>query len=216
VVEPLDLWVQRLPAHLKERAPRIADVDDELRLLVEGMAPRRIGGSGTSAGEQRDRERQDDQHFRSAGWDPDQRIVDLDEDGVWGEMLYPTIALFGFMTPDPELRWASCRAYNDWLAETFAAQSSRFAGAAIVAVQEVDTALAEIERVAELGLCSVMLPMNAPDGQPYNSPVYDPVWAAAQAHGMPVSFHVGTGSNSVTESGPGGAVINYVEVGLGA
>jgi predicted TIM-barrel fold metal-dependent hydrolase len=34
--------------------------------------------------------------------------------------------------------------------------------------------------------------------------------------GMPVSFHVGTGANPVTERGPGGAVINYVEVGLGA
>ena len=33
---------------------------------------------------------------------------------------------------------------------------------------------------------------------------------------MPVSFHVGTGANPVTERGPGGAVINYVEVGFGA
>ena len=47
-------------------------------------------------------------------------------------------------------------------------------------------------------------------------PDFDPIWAAAQAHAMPVSFHVGTGSNPVTERGPGGAVINYVEVGLGA
>jgi predicted TIM-barrel fold metal-dependent hydrolase len=135
---------------------------------------------------------------------------------VWGEVLYPTIALFGFMIPDPELRWASCGAYNDWLAETFAAQSSRFAGAAMIAVQEIEPAVAEIERVAGLKLRSIMLPMSAPDGQPYNSPVYDPIWAAAQAHGMPVSFHVGTGSNPVTERGPGGGVINYVEVGLGA
>ena len=216
VVEPLDLWVQRLPAQLSERAPRIADVDGELRLLVEGMVPRRMGGGGNTAAEQRDRERQGDQHFRSGGWDPDQRIVDLDEDGVWGEVLYPTIALFGFMIPDPELRWASCRAYNDWLAETFATQSSRFAGAAMIAAQEIELAVAEIERVAGLGLRSVMLPMDAPAGQPYNLPAYDPIWAAAQAHGMPVSFHVGTGSNPVTERGPGGAVINYVEVGLGA
>jgi predicted TIM-barrel fold metal-dependent hydrolase len=58
--------------------------------------------------------------------------------------------------------------------------------------------------------------MQAPEGRPYNSRDYDPGWAAAQAHGMPVSFHVGTGSNPVTERGLGGAVINYVEVGLGA
>jgi len=56
----------------------------------------------------------------------------------------------------------------------------------------------------------------APADQPYNLDKYDPLWAAARAHAMPVSFHVGTGSNPVTERGPGGAVINYVEVGLGA
>jgi predicted TIM-barrel fold metal-dependent hydrolase len=216
VVEPLDLWVTRLPASLRDRAPRVADVDGEPRLLVEGMVPRRMGGGGTSEAERRDEERGGDSHFRAGGWDPAQRVADLDEDGIWGEVLYPTIALFGFMIPDPELRWASCRAYNDWLAETFAAQSDRFAGAAIVAVQEIEPAVAEIERVAGLGLRSIMLPMHAPEGRPYNSPEYDPIWAAAQAHAMPVSFHVGTGSNPVTERGAGGAVINYVEVGLGA
>jgi predicted TIM-barrel fold metal-dependent hydrolase len=216
VVEPLDLWVQRLPASLKERAPRIADVDGEPRLLVEGMVPRRMGGGGNTDAEQRDRERAGEGHFRAGGWDPDQRIVDLDKDGVWGEVLYPTIALFAFMIPDPELRWASARAYNDWLAETFGAQSQRFAGAAMIPVHEIEPAVAEIERIAGLGLRSIMLPIQAPESRPYNSREYDPVWAAAQAHGLPVSFHVGTGSNPVTERGLGGAVINYVEVGLGA
>jgi predicted TIM-barrel fold metal-dependent hydrolase len=216
VVEPLDLWVKRLPEHLRDRAPRIEVIDGEARLMVEGAPPRRMGGSGTTEAERRDRERGDDGHFRAGGWDPDQRVRDLDEDGVWGEVLYPTIALFAYMIPDPELRWESCRAYNDWLAETFGSVSNRFAGAAMVSPNEVDLAVAEIERVAKLGLKSVMLPMNPPPDRPYNLDLYDPLWAAAQDHAMPVSFHVGTGSNPVTERGPGGAVINYVEVGLGA
>jgi predicted TIM-barrel fold metal-dependent hydrolase len=143
-------------------------------------------------------------------------VQDLDADGVWGEVLYPTIGLFAFMIPDGDLRIECARAYNSWLAETFAATSSRFAGAAIIPVQDVDVAVAEIERVASIGLRSVMLPMQAPAESPYNRADYDPLWAAAAAHGMPVSFHVGTGSNPVTERGPGGAVINYLEVGLGA
>ncbi len=215
VVEPLDLWVERLPANLKDRAPRIAEVDGEWRLLVEGAPPRKMSGGGDTKAEQKDRDRSGDSHFRAGGWDPQQRVRDLDEDGVWGEVLYPTIALFGFMIRDPELRWASCRAYNDWLAETFGA-SPRFAGAAMIAVQEVEPAVAEIERVASLGLRSIMLPMHAPERQPYNLGLYDPIWSAAQAHALPVSFHVGTGSNPVTERGAGGAVINYVEVGIGA
>jgi predicted TIM-barrel fold metal-dependent hydrolase len=211
VVEPLDLWQQRLPKHLRDRAPRIEEVGGKWTFVVEGLPPRNMGGAGDAKSKNKQAT-----GFRPGGSDPDLRAQDLDEDGVWGEVLYPTIALFGFMIPDAELRWATARAYNDWLAETFTAASKRFAGAAMIPVQEIDAAVEEIERVARLGMRSVMLPMQAPDAQPYNTDRYDPVWAAAQAHGMPVSFHVGTGANPVHERGPGGAVINYVEVGLGA
>ena len=214
VVEPLDLWQQRLPASLKDRAPRIEEIDGVWRFVVEGMPPRRMGMP--SDGEGKKEEAKSASGFRPGGSDPDLRAKDLDEDGVWGEVLYPTIALFGFMIPDPELRWASARAYNDWLAETFTSASTRFAGAAMIPVQEIDTAVEEIERVAKLGLRSVMLPMQAPEDAPYNLDRYDPVWAAAAAHGMPVSFHVGTGASPWTARGAGGAVVNYVEVGLGA
>lgn len=206
VVEPLDLWQTRLPAALRDRAPRREEVDGKWLFVVEGLPPRKMGGPATEGAS----------GMRAGGFDPDVRIKDLDEDGVWGEVLYPTIGLFGFMIPDGELRLACARAYNTWLAETFAATSSRFAGAALVPIQDIDAAVDEIERVASIGLRSVMLPMNAPADAPYNLDVYDPIWAAAQDHAMPVSFHVGTGSNPVTERGPGGAVINYVEVGVGA
>jgi predicted TIM-barrel fold metal-dependent hydrolase len=205
VVEPLDLWQSRLPASLRDRAPRREEVDGKWLFLVEGLPPRKMGGPSTEGAS----------GMRPGGFDPDVRVKDLDADGVWGEVLYPTIGLFGFMIPDPELRMACARVYNTWLAETFAT-SSRFAGTALIPVQDVNAAVCEIERVATLGLRSVMLPMHAPVDHPYNLDLYNPIWAVAQANQMPVSFHVGTGTNPVTERGPGGAVINYVEVGLGA
>src|SRR5439155_14382000 len=108
VVEPLDLWETRLPPGLRERAPRRIEQDGRWLFVIEGMRPRRMGPPD-----------QGDGHFRAGAGDPDLRIADLDADGVWGEVLYPTVALFGFLIPDPELRWACARAYNDWLAETF-------------------------------------------------------------------------------------------------
>jgi predicted TIM-barrel fold metal-dependent hydrolase len=208
VVEPLELWQERLPTRLRERAPRREIEGDRIFFIVEGMPPKRMGYTTPRDGEE--------ERFRAGGWDPGERIKDLDADGIWGEVLYPTIALFGFLIPDTELRWACASAYNDWLAETFAQESNRFAGAAMIPVQEPDLAVAEIERVAKLGLRSLMLPMHAPEDRPYNSPDYDPIWAVAQAHGFPCSFHVGTGGNPWLERGPGGAVINYVHVGVGA
>jgi predicted TIM-barrel fold metal-dependent hydrolase len=205
VVEPLDLWQTRLPAVLRDRAPRVEEADGKWLFVVEGLPPRKMGGPSKEGAS----------GMRPGGFDPDIRIKDLDADGVWGEVLYPTIGLFGFMIPDPELRVACAQVYNTWLAETFAT-SPRFAGAALIPIQDIDVAVREVERVATLGLRSVMLPMHAPVDQPYNLDMYDPLWAVAQSHDMPVSFHVGTGTNPVTERGPGGAVINYVEVGLGA
>jgi predicted TIM-barrel fold metal-dependent hydrolase len=59
-----------------------------------------------------------------------------------------------------------------------------------------------------------MIPTTPPSGAKYNDPAYDKLWAAAVAHGMPVSLHVGTGALPQAERGPGGAVINYAKVGL--
>src|SRR5436190_22454065 len=153
--------MQRLPSHLRERAPRIEEVDGRWLFLVEGSPPRRMGPPSGDA-DKKPRDEAKETGFRAGGSDPEVRAKDLDEDGVWGEVLYPTIALFGFVIPDPELRWATARAYNDWLAETFTAASKRFAGAALIPVQEPDEAVREIDRVAGLGLRSVMLRCRRP------------------------------------------------------
>jgi predicted TIM-barrel fold metal-dependent hydrolase len=55
----------------------------------------------------------------------------------------------------------------------------------------VDDAVAELERVASMGMRAVMPPMSPPER--YCTTTYDRVWAAAQANGMVVCFHVGAG-----------------------
>ena len=138
--------------------------------------------------------------MRPGGFDPDIRVKDLDADGVWGEVLYPTIGLFGFMIPDPELRLACAQVYNtgwprrsrDVAPFRRARRSSRSrtstwpsrSGARRDPRPSVgDAADARARRIS-----------------PTTSRCYDPLWAAAQAHDMPVSFHVGTGTNPVTRT----------------
>ena len=38
-----------------------------------------------------------------------------------------------------------------------------------------------------------MIPVTPPEKRPYRSPEYEPLWAAAQDLGMPLSLHIGTG-----------------------
>ena len=57
--------------------------------------------------------------MRRGCWDPEARIADMDVDGVWASLHYPSlIAGFAGTTfarcSDPELGLASVRAWNDW------------------------------------------------------------------------------------------------------
>jgi uncharacterized protein len=56
----------------------------------------------------------------------------------------------------------------------------------------VEWAIEEAQRVAQQGLRSVSIPATVPD-RPYFLPEYEPLWAALQEIGLPVTVHVGTG-----------------------
>ena len=68
VVEPLDLWVQRLPKQLRRRAPRIEEVDGRWLFVVEGMPPRRMSAPTEEADKPKKAT-----GFRAGGSDPDKR-----------------------------------------------------------------------------------------------------------------------------------------------
>ena len=107
-------------------------------------------------------------------------------------MLYPTQQMQHYAVRDTELVGATCRAYNDWLAEFCAAEPMRLRGIAALNANNADEAAAEILRAAGLGLAGALLPVGLPRRQTYANPGFGPVWAAAEETGLPLSFHIGT------------------------
>jgi predicted TIM-barrel fold metal-dependent hydrolase len=204
VNEPPEMFAERLPASLRSRAPHVAVVDGVESLVMEGLRPRRLPrGREALTGEALER-------AQAGGWEPALRIRDQDRDGVAAEVVFPTLALQAcFMAPDPTLQLALAQAYNDWCAEVFAPWPQRFAAAAVVPMADVAAACAEAERAARLGLRTLFLPCFPPERR-YNDPVFDRFWAVAEATGLPLTFHAGTGHEPRIERGPGGAVINYI------
>jgi predicted TIM-barrel fold metal-dependent hydrolase len=202
VVEPADLWVSRLPERLRGRAPHIESRPDGDHKVTEGSPERRISGAEggmaitKGAGETITAERQyryADQ--RPGAWDPKARIADQDRDGIAAEVVYPGwLQLFNM--PDHELRVACMRVYNDWLAEFCAAVPGRLVGAAQLPLAKgaMDLAIAEARRAREIGLGTVMLPQIA--DLAYDQPEYEPLWAALEELGLPVSIHISTGGAS--------------------
>ena len=67
------------------------------------------------------------------------------------------------MLPDADVGAASCRVYNEWIADGLA-RSPRFKCAGLVPTWRVDDAVAEVEWIAAAGLAAFMLPaVAAPD-----------------------------------------------------
>ena len=136
-------------------------------------------------------------------------------DGVVAEVIYPTFGLFIDMIPAADLQMACAQVYNDWLAETFLHRPDVFIPSAIVPVRDVASAAAELERVVELGFRAATIPTTPPVGHAVQRSELRPaVDRSRPTPRVPLSLHTGTGALPQHERGPGGAVINYVKVGL--
>lgn len=139
------------------------------------------------------------------GWDPAQRIKELDGDGVAAEVVFPdadavdsrTAAPFGVGLGlsgdhDPELGMAGARAHNRWLAQFCAQHPERHCGVALLPVTaEPAEVIAEIQHAKESGLGALLIPAMWCANAPYHDRSYDPVWAAAAEAGLPLLTHSG-------------------------
>ena len=107
---------------------------------------------------------------------PKEWVAFMEDLGIEAAVLYPTAALSYGKTVDPDWAIATCKAYNDWLYETYVARSPRFKGMALIPMQEPQAAADELARcVEELGMCGAMLPSTGlalPVAHKYYWPVY--------------------------------------------
>ena len=164
VIEDPQLWKKRLPHSFQDRAP----VFPELK----------VGGQFQA---------------RPGGHDPKARISEMAEDGVSGEVLYPSFALDLYGLTDITLKEACFRVYNDWIIEYCAAAPDRLFGIGNLSCVNIANAVKELERCKTAGLRGAMIWQAPPSDFPFHGDHYDPLWAAAQELEMPISMHILTG-----------------------
>jgi len=199
VMEPDDLWIQALPPRLADRAPRSERGDKYEVLYIDG--------------ERIDRQLNDfmDAMRPPGARDLDVRLKDLDQEGVWGQLAFPSMGFWLCSITERELARETVRAWNDWAHSEVLGKQKRIITPACVSTTNVEDAVAEVERVAELGFQSVFLPCSTRPGEEYGLDLWEPLWTAAERAGLVLGFHIGTGGENVVFRGPGGAVVNYME-----
>ena len=171
VMEDPDLWQQRLPASFKAQAP----------VFPARQTPTAAHSETTLNAP------------RPGGWDPKERIGEMELDGVTAEVLYPTLGLRLFGMEDARLQEACFRVYNDWLIEYCGEAPDRLVGIGLVAAYDIEHAVGELERCQREGLRGALVWQVPHETLPFTSDHYEPLWSAAEDLGMPISLHILTG-----------------------
>lgn len=212
VIEPGDLWVERMPADLREMAPhwfrddegvfhqRIYGLDvGSLEVMFGGMRPRDMlqnMGLAAAMGQDLGRVFSDDERERytmvdAPAWTRDGklRLAFNLEHGVGRAVLFPTFMLAGG-TLQAHVATAVCRVYNDWIADDYCAGSGgRLIPVAALPIVDVEAAVAETKRCAEKGFQAVFIRTNPVYGKRYSDPSYDPLWQTIQDLDLRLGLH---------------------------
>ena len=197
VSEPLNLWQERLPAKYRDKAPRMLKEHEGKPgawwLIEEGREPHNVI-LGFGANKTLEELQQFLKGFSYAGahrggWDPAQRVKDMDQDGVTGDVLYTTLGFRMFWIRDAGFQRACFQVYNDWLAEFCSYSPKRLRGLGLISLYDPKQGAEDLEDCAKKGLAGGLIWASPPDELPFYSKVYDSFWTAAQELRMPLSLH---------------------------
>ena len=216
LIEPPDLWTNRLPAAYHDQGPHIVEVDGREYWEYEGVrTPNMMGtrrplpgfvptghpdmpGKGTA--------RYDE--IRPGCYNPVARLADMDIDGVWGQLCFPDFSRFAghrfyLGVKDLDLGLLCTQAYNDYvLDEWCATDPERLFGSVILPLFDIDLAVAELERTIAKGASAISFSENPTVlGLPsVHTDHWDPLWAVANDAGIPVCMHIGSSSKLINTS----------------
>jgi predicted TIM-barrel fold metal-dependent hydrolase len=209
VNEPPTLWVDRLPDKFKDRGPRVIETPNTKghAWIVEGQtrpAPMGFSSRYFKSEKRYDRaslvegfKRIKDRGVRyedlfPGSYDPAERVKEMLEGETDAEVIFNGVGTTwnGIkLTPDPELRLAIYRVYNDWMAEFQAYAPERFVCNGTLPNVDVDTAIAELDRCVDMGLRTVQLESYPSGSFTDPSPDDDRFWARAVEHDIPINVH---------------------------
>ncbi|HUS61502.1 MAG TPA: amidohydrolase family protein [Acidimicrobiales bacterium] len=216
IVEPPDTFEGRVPAKYAARAPRVVDKDDGSQVWVyDGNELPNIGFNAV-VGRPVDEysfEPVRFEHMRRGAWDIEARLADMDINGVYGSLNFPSF-LPGFAgqrlqttTNDVDLALATTRAWNDWHLEGWAgAAPERIIPCQVPWLLDPVLAADMIRENAARGFRAVSFP-EAPSGHglaTMHSGHWDPFIEACAETGTVINLHIGSAgaSPNTTDDAP--------------
>ncbi len=222
--EPPHVWQDRLPAKYRDVGPRIVEIEEDrdepyyssVLHLKKGMQVWRYEdimepniGLVVIPGNEIDDPNFDplkDRTFdpvrfdemRPGAYDPVARLGDMDADGVWAQIPFPSFP--GFvgnkftLANDKELALLCVQAYNDFLLDEWCPVApDRYGALVILPLWDTALCVTEIQRCAAKGARGLLYPDNPAglDLPSFGSGHWDPVFSAAEEVDLSLNMHFG-------------------------
>jgi predicted TIM-barrel fold metal-dependent hydrolase len=185
-----DFWYENAPSHLKDRVPRVQFNAEQgyWDTLLNGASFYPPGAEPLARS----------MESRRGGWDIDARMAENDAEGVDKEIAFPQNLLRVCHLKDLEARAFIFSEYNRYLAELQRRAPGRFYGVGVCNYWDPEKARESVVEAAELGLKTMMIPVNPgdfADGKKIylQSRRMAPLWDAFEETDMTVSFHIAEG-----------------------
>ncbi len=203
ITEPANVWTDRVASKWGDKVPHIRTIEGRDMWFI-GDAP--VGGPGfyTMAGHTGtypDTPKGYDD-IPAASYDAKARLELMDQEKIHGMVLYPNVGGFGsgsfLKLGEPALMLECVTAYNDFLVDWASADLNRLLPVMALPFWDLQSSVEEIQRSAAKGHRAVLFGSRPETfGEPpLGHKHWDPIWAAAQEAGLPISFHIGGGDLS--------------------
>ena len=196
VNEPPDLWQNSVPAKWKERAPRLVHTDDgDIWEFDKGRETWPMGLTATVGQSyfQFNATGQTYEKMRPGSFDLDARLADMDTDGIYAQVLYPSVTLKGakIYSEERELQLVCVQAYNEWMVSFCSGSKGRLIPQAIIPTSGIDDAVAELGTALKSGHRGAIISA-FPNGSLQPSPEDARFWEIAVEADFAIAVHIGS------------------------
>jgi predicted TIM-barrel fold metal-dependent hydrolase len=210
IVEPPHTWAHRIPSRFADKAPQVVRMGDGTDAWAyQGQlypVPFLGGASGRDVKSWQDTATRFED-MRPGCYDPQERLTDMDLDGVWAQLCFPSFPRYAghrFLEgSDRAVALACVKAYNDFVLDEWCATApDRYIPLSIMPLWDLELCVAEVNRVATAGTKAIAFSENPTVlGLPsIHSGHWDRVFAAIADADLAVCIHIGSSSRMLTSS----------------
>jgi predicted TIM-barrel fold metal-dependent hydrolase len=127
--------------------------------------------------------------------DRELRLALMDVQGIEATVMFPSfaVAVPAHMVDDPDQFYANFRAFNRWLEDEWGyGRDGRIFSTPMLSLLDVEQAVAELDRVLELGARIIAVPPGPiGNGRSPADPMYDAFWGRMNDAGAILALHLG-------------------------